>query len=71
MTMTLVNDIMDNTKILQLITERMENVSLKKPVDNWEMNQVDLFEIELRKHAIIEDHVLVPMVVALENKLKV
>ena len=38
MTMTSVNDIMDNTKILQLITERMENVSLKNPVDNWEMN---------------------------------
>jgi regulator of cell morphogenesis and NO signaling len=38
MTMTSVNDIMDNTKILQLITERLENVNLNKNVDNWEMN---------------------------------
>jgi regulator of cell morphogenesis and NO signaling len=34
------------------------------------LNQVELFELELRKHAIIEDHVLVPMVVELEHKLK-
>jgi regulator of cell morphogenesis and NO signaling len=35
------------------------------------LNQVELFELELRKHAIIEDHVLVPMVIELEKKLKV
>jgi len=34
------------------------------------LNQVELFELELRKHAIIEDHVLVPMVVELEKKTK-
>ncbi len=34
------------------------------------LNQVELFELELRKHAIIEDHVLVPMVIELEKKLK-
>ncbi|MCP9767279.1 hemerythrin [Lacihabitans sp. LS3-19] len=34
------------------------------------LNQVELFEMELRKHAIIEDHVLVPMAKELENKLR-
>lgn len=34
------------------------------------LNQVELFELELRKHAIIEDHVLVPMVIELEKKTK-
>ncbi len=34
------------------------------------MNQVELFELDLRKHAIIEDHVLVPMVAELERELK-
>jgi regulator of cell morphogenesis and NO signaling len=34
------------------------------------LNQVELFELELRKHAIIEDHVLVPMVIDLEKKLR-
>jgi len=33
------------------------------------LNQVEIFEIELRKHAIIEDHVLVPMALALEKEL--
>jgi regulator of cell morphogenesis and NO signaling len=31
------------------------------------LNQVEIFEIELRKHAIIEDHVLVPMALELEK----
>lgn len=35
------------------------------------MNQVELFEMELRKHAIIEDHVLVPMAREIEAKLRV
>ncbi len=35
------------------------------------LNQVELFEMELRKHAIIEDHVLAPMARELESKLKV
>lgn len=34
------------------------------------LNQVELFELELRKHAIIEDHVLVPLAEELEKKLK-
>jgi len=34
------------------------------------LNQVELFEMELRKHAIIEDHVLVPMVIELEKQLR-
>jgi regulator of cell morphogenesis and NO signaling len=34
------------------------------------LNQVELFELELRKHAIIEDHVLVPMAMELEAKLR-
>ncbi|MEZ4902060.1 MAG: hemerythrin domain-containing protein [Spirosomataceae bacterium] len=32
------------------------------------LNQVELFELELRKHAIIEDHVLVPMALLLEKR---
>lgn len=34
------------------------------------LNQVELFELELRKHAIIEDHVLVPMAREIEEKLR-
>ena len=33
------------------------------------LNQVEIFELELRKHAIIEDHVLVPMAQELEKRL--
>ncbi|MCA0364930.1 MAG: hemerythrin [Bacteroidetes bacterium] len=34
------------------------------------LNQVEIFEMELRKHAIIEDHVLVPMARELEKILR-
>ncbi len=34
------------------------------------LNQVEIFEMELRKHAIIEDHVLIPMARELENELR-
>ncbi|WP_428666261.1 hemerythrin [Runella sp.] len=34
------------------------------------LNQVEFFELELRKHAIIEDHVLVPMAIELEERLR-
>lgn len=34
------------------------------------LNQVELFEMDLRKHAIIEDHVLVPMAQRIEKELK-
>lgn len=33
------------------------------------LNQVQIFELELRKHAIIEDHVLLPLVLELEKKV--
>lgn len=34
------------------------------------LNQVELFEMELKNHAIIEDHVLVPMAIELEKQLR-
>lgn len=34
------------------------------------LNQVELFELELRKHAIVEDHILVPLVRELEENLR-
>lgn len=34
------------------------------------LNQVELFELELRKHAIIEDHILVPMATEMEQQLR-
>ncbi len=34
------------------------------------LNQVELFELELRKHAIIEDYILVPLVRRLEESLR-
>ncbi len=34
------------------------------------LNQVELFEMDLRKHAIIEDHVLVPMAQKIEKELR-
>lgn len=34
------------------------------------LNQVELFEMDLRKHAIIEDHVLVPMAQRIEKELR-
>jgi regulator of cell morphogenesis and NO signaling len=33
------------------------------------LNQVEIFELELRKHAFIEDHILVPMAKEIEAKL--
>lgn len=35
------------------------------------LNQVELFEMDLRKHAIIEDHVLVPMAQKMEAELRI
>ncbi len=62
------------------IEDELQEVSeiIKKYSDSSEiplpykifLNQVEIFELELRKHAIIEDHVLVPMVIELEKKLK-
>jgi regulator of cell morphogenesis and NO signaling len=34
------------------------------------LNQVELFEMDLRKHAIIEEHVLVPIAMKLEKELR-
>nr|MCU0468987.1 hemerythrin [Arcicella sp.] len=56
-------------QVSQIIKKYSDNETVPLPFKIF-MNQVDLFEIELRKHAIIEDHVLVPMVIELEQKLK-
>ncbi len=34
------------------------------------LNQVEIFEMDLRKHALIEDHVLLPMAVRMETELR-
>ena len=34
------------------------------------LNQVELFEMDLRKHAIIEDHVLTPLALKMEKELR-
>lgn len=34
------------------------------------LNQVELFEMDLRKHAIIEDHVLAPLALKMEKELR-
>lgn len=34
------------------------------------LNQVEIFEMDLRKHALIEDHVLLPMAVRIEAELR-
>jgi regulator of cell morphogenesis and NO signaling len=34
------------------------------------LNQVELFEMDLRKHAIIEEHVLVPIAMKMEKELR-
>lgn len=56
-------------EVSQIIKKYSENESIPLPYKIF-LNQVELFELELRKHAIIEDHVLVPMVIDLEKKLK-
>lgn len=56
-------------EVSEIIKKYSENTTTPLPYKVF-LNQVELFELELRKHAIIEDHVLVPMVVELEKKVK-
>jgi regulator of cell morphogenesis and NO signaling len=56
-------------EVSQIIKKYSGNEAIPLPYKIF-LNQVELFELELRKHAIIEDHVLVPMVIELEKKFK-
>ena len=56
-------------EVSKIIKQYSDEKSLPLPYKIF-LNQVELFELELRKHAIIEDHVLVPMVIELEKKIK-
>ncbi len=56
-------------EVSTIIQEYSESKEVPLPYRIF-LNQVELFELELRKHAIIEDHVLVPMVTELEQRLK-
>lgn len=56
-------------EVSQIIKNYSSNEIIPLPYKIF-LNQVELFELELRKHAIIEDHVLVPMVIELEKKIK-
>ena len=55
-------------EVSQLIRRYSGDESIPLPYKIF-LNQVELFELELRKHAIIEDYVLVPMALELEHKL--
>jgi regulator of cell morphogenesis and NO signaling len=55
-------------EVSQLIKRYSGNESVPLPYKIF-LNQVEIFELELRKHAIIEDHVLVPMALELEKQL--
>lgn len=55
-------------EVSQLIKRYSGNEPLPLPFKIF-LNQVEIFELELRKHAIIEDHVLVPMAQELEKRL--
>jgi regulator of cell morphogenesis and NO signaling len=57
-------------EVSQIIKQYSNDKSIPLPYKVF-LNQVELFELELRKHAIIEDHVLVPMVIELEKKIKI
>lgn len=56
-------------EVSQIIKQYSGNEAIPLPYKIF-LNQVEIFELELRKHAIIEDHVLVPMVIELEKKLR-
>ncbi len=57
-------------EVSQIIKQYSGNEAIPLPYKIF-LNQVELFELELRKHAIIEDYVLVPMVIELEKKLRI
>lgn len=56
-------------EVREIISKHSDQKSTPLPYRVF-LNQVEIFEQELRKHAIIEDHVLVPMALELEKKLK-
>lgn len=56
-------------KVSEIIHEFSEKQNITLPFKVF-LNQVELFEMELRKHAIIEDYVLVPMAIQIEKKLR-
>lgn len=55
-------------EVSKLITRYSGNDPMPLPYKIF-LNQVSFLELELRKHAIIEDYVLVPMAIELEKKL--
>ena len=54
-------------QVSKLITQYSGNEPMPLPYKIF-LNQVSFLELELRKHAIIEDYVLVPMAIELEKK---
>jgi len=55
-------------EVSKLITRYSGNEPMPLPYKIF-LNQVSFLELELRKHAIIEDYVLVPMAIELEKKI--
>lgn len=62
-----IEDELKNVSILIHTYSETEEIPLPFKVF---LNQVELFELDLRKHAIIEDHVLVPIALRIEEELK-
>lgn len=60
------DDLNDVSKIIHLYSEEND---IPLPFKIF-LNQIEIFEMDLRKHAIIEDHVLLPMAKKLEKQLK-
>ena len=56
-------------EVSQLIKQHSADKVIPLPYKIF-LNQIDFFKLELRKHAIIEDHVLVPMALALEASVR-
>ncbi len=54
-------------EVNQIIRSYVTNQEIPLPYQIF-LNQVEIFELELRKHAIIEDSVLVPLALDLERK---
>lgn len=59
----------DLKEVSKIIKEYSAGGEMPMPYSVF-LNQVEIFELELRKHAIIEDFILVPMAKELENKLR-
>lgn len=55
-------------EVNKIIRQYSTNQTVPLPYQIF-LNQVEIFELELRKHAIIEDEILVPMVLALEEEI--